>query len=324
MAAKISHFEILFRVDAFVFSLAVPWHNNKTLRKDPHPTPAEFNTDVCNYLAANLSPFRTFLEPFLCLVGINRYYELDDNFYPTFLTDDDEGECSLLASFYFFSFVTVFDLFSFIHHADPTKVWVGEREVQEGEALLLELTKGLVVLLAGVNEQGNQNEVVQDVGDHVVNEGSGDAVVVDQAEQSDLVVQVRGIDVVADDEIQAIVADKPKGSRKKRKTTEGASGSNLPSKRLREDHGAPGAGANWCHSSGNDAICYLFRAPTPENEGGGPTDSISGPNFTNAAGAEVDSIVRSSAPPSHVITMAIATTAVAGTSSAPALEPART
>ncbi|GKB04912.1 hypothetical protein Tco_0833107, partial [Tanacetum coccineum] len=79
-----------FWVDASIFPFAVPWHNNKMLRKDPHPTPAEFNADVCNYLADNPAPFRNFSKPFLFFVGISRYYELDDNYYPTFLTDDDE------------------------------------------------------------------------------------------------------------------------------------------------------------------------------------------------------------------------------------------
>ncbi|GJY95874.1 hypothetical protein Tco_0512235 [Tanacetum coccineum] len=94
---------------------------------------------MCNYLAVNPAPFRKFLEPFLCFVGISRYYELDDNCYPTFLTDDDDE----------------MDLFAFIHHADPTKVQIWEREVREGEVPLLELTRGRVVPLAGVNEQGN-------------------------------------------------------------------------------------------------------------------------------------------------------------------------
>ncbi|GKA72948.1 hypothetical protein Tco_0779164 [Tanacetum coccineum] len=89
---------------------------------------------------------RKFPEPFLCFVGISRYYDLDDNCYPTFLIEDDEE----------------MDLFAFIRHADPTKVRIGGREVGEGEVQLLELTRGRVVPLAGVN-QGNQNEVVPDV-----------------------------------------------------------------------------------------------------------------------------------------------------------------
>ncbi|GKB70412.1 hypothetical protein Tco_0931824 [Tanacetum coccineum] len=87
-----------FWVDASTFPLAVLWHNNKTLRKDPHPTPAEFNADVCNYLTHNPAPFRKFLEPFLYFVGISWYYDLDENCYPNFWANDDEGECSLLAS----------------------------------------------------------------------------------------------------------------------------------------------------------------------------------------------------------------------------------
>ncbi|GJS87373.1 hypothetical protein Tco_0770009 [Tanacetum coccineum] len=221
-AAKISHFEILCRVhnfvltndhflwiDASVFPLAVPWHNNKTLRNDPHPTPVEFDADVCNYLADNPAPFRKFPEPFLCFVGISQYYELDDKCYPTFLNDDDEE----------------MDLFTFIHHADPTKVRIGEREVREGEIPLLELTRGRVVLPAGVNEQGNQNEVVQDVGAHVGNKEGDDATAADQL----------------------------KGPRKKRKTTGGASGSSLPPKKLKADHGTCGFVA----STGGKSVVVL-------------------------------------------------------------------
>ncbi|GJZ39187.1 hypothetical protein Tco_0585750, partial [Tanacetum coccineum] len=95
----------------------------KTVNKDPHPTPNEFDADVCNYLADNRAPFRKFPEPFLCLVGISRYYTLDEN---------------------------KMDLFAFIRHADPTKVKIGEREVREGEVPLLQLTWGRVIPLAGV------------------------------------------------------------------------------------------------------------------------------------------------------------------------------
>ncbi|GKA89816.1 hypothetical protein Tco_0811628 [Tanacetum coccineum] len=190
---------------------------NKTLRKNPHPTPAEFIADVCNYLADNPAPFRKFPKPFLCFVGISRYYELDNNCYPTFLTDDDED-----------------GLVSFIHHADPTKVRIGEKEFKEGEVPLLELTKGRVVPLVGVNEQGNQNEGVQDVGAHVVNEESSDDVVADEIEESGHAVQ-------------------DEGSRKKRKTAGGASGSSLPPKKLRADHGTSGAGA----STGGKSVAVL-------------------------------------------------------------------
>ncbi|GJS04444.1 hypothetical protein Tco_0320952 [Tanacetum coccineum] len=51
--------------------------------------------------------------------------------------------------------------------------------------------------------------------------------------------------IVLYEEFQAAVADKPKGTRKKRKAAGGASGSNLPPKKLKEDHGTSGdAGAS--------------------------------------------------------------------------------
>ncbi|GJR95721.1 hypothetical protein Tco_0267895 [Tanacetum coccineum] len=199
-----------FWVDASIFPLAVLWHNNKTLRKDPHPTPAEFNTDVYNFLADNHALFKKFLEPFLC-------------------------------------FVIKMGLFTFIHHADPTKVKIGEREVRDGEVLLLELTRG-----------------------------GGDATEADQTEQSDHLVQFGRIDIMADDKAQALVADQPKKLRKKMKAADGASGSGLPPKKLREDHDAS--------------------------------------EITNVAGDEVTSVVRSLVPEPPIMTTAVAITVVADTS----------
>ncbi|GKC57482.1 hypothetical protein Tco_1085080, partial [Tanacetum coccineum] len=195
-----------------------------------------------------------------------RYYELDNNVYPVFLVDDDDDEM---------------DLFAFINHADPTKVRIGEREVREGEHPLLDSTRGRVVPLAGVNEQGSQNDGVEDAGN-----------------QND------------DDEVLATVVEKAKGSRKKRKATGGASGSSLPPKTLRADH---------------------------EREGGGHTDSVTGPNLrtqhpserfvvlsdspchssSNIADAEVSSVVRSLVPDPPKMTTTVATTVVADTSSVP-------
>ncbi|GJY02161.1 hypothetical protein Tco_0360313 [Tanacetum coccineum] len=63
-----------FWVDASAFSLSVPWHNNI----------------IFDFLATHTASFRKFPEPFLCFVGISRYYEFDDDVYPVFLTDDDE------------------------------------------------------------------------------------------------------------------------------------------------------------------------------------------------------------------------------------------
>ncbi|GJW96660.1 putative reverse transcriptase domain-containing protein [Tanacetum coccineum] len=49
-------------------------------------------------------------------------------------------------------------LFAFINHADPTKVRIGEKQIEEGQTPLLKSTRGCVVPLIGVNDQGDQND----------------------------------------------------------------------------------------------------------------------------------------------------------------------
>ncbi|GKF40714.1 hypothetical protein Tco_0124056, partial [Tanacetum coccineum] len=61
-------------------------------------------------LVAYLAPFHKYPKPFLCLVGISRYYMLDENTYPEFLYENGE-EMVLL---------------TFIRTADPTKVRIVE------------------------------------------------------------------------------------------------------------------------------------------------------------------------------------------------------
>ncbi|GKA90499.1 hypothetical protein Tco_0812369 [Tanacetum coccineum] len=138
--------------------------------------------------------------------------------------------------------------------------------------------------------------------------------------------------------------------------------SNHPPKKLREDHGTFGSvSANTRgksvaaiqslldHSTLNVEVGVTTVAnvpfvtslvtPMPELEGGGNTESISGPNLRtqypserfvisldsshhssiNVADAEVASLVRSSVLPLLLITMVVATTAISGVSSAPVL-----
>ncbi|GJQ95690.1 hypothetical protein Tco_0006829 [Tanacetum coccineum] len=76
----------------------VPWHTKKTLAIDPSPTATKFSAEACGFLATHPAPFRKFSEPFLCLVGLSRYYDLDDNVYPTFLTSTGEVNTSLTDS----------------------------------------------------------------------------------------------------------------------------------------------------------------------------------------------------------------------------------
>ncbi|GJV69861.1 hypothetical protein Tco_1485370, partial [Tanacetum coccineum] len=150
----------------------------------------------------------------------------------------------------------------------------------------------------------------------------------DQTEEGDHVVQGEEVNIVDDEDVQATVADKPKRIRKKRKAASGAGGSNLPPKKLREDH-----------STSVIPVLVPLGNPLPPfriyliREGGGHTDSVSRPNLrtqhqaerfvissdsshhssTNVSDDEATSIVRSSIPPPSVMTVAVAAIAVAGT-----------
>ncbi|GKB40694.1 gypsy type transposase [Tanacetum coccineum] len=365
-----------FWVDASIFPLSVPWHTKKTVTRDPSPTANEFSAEASDFLATQQAPFRKFSESFLCLVGISRYYDI--MFILPFLLIPKRVGALYLYSFICFSttasncfllFVyTKIDLFSFIRHADPMKVRIGERQFEEGQVSLLESTRGHVASLSVGGDQagssvpaghGNDN-----VGTHDLNKDGGGAEVGDPTEESDHVDQDEEVNIVADKGVQAAVADKPKKVRKKRKAASGASGSNLPPKKLREDHDPSGdvsasiAGKSLAALQGlleqstlavkvgvTAAATVPFVTssvtPTPEREGGGHTDSFSGPNLrikhpverfiissesshhssTNAVDDEVTSIVKSSMPPPPVMTAAVATTAIVGVTSAPTYVP---
>ncbi|GJX61417.1 hypothetical protein Tco_0294317 [Tanacetum coccineum] len=140
----------------------VPDRNIYHIPDTVHPEFPSPNQSIRNSHASKIS------------VYTSRYYDLDDNVYPTFLTTIREE----------------MDLFTFIRHADPTK--------------------GRVIPLA--NEDDHADRTGQD-------------------EEATIVLY---------EEFQAAVADKPKGTRKKRKAAGGASGFNLPPKKLKEDHDTSG------------------------------------------------------------------------------------
>ncbi|GJY17191.1 hypothetical protein Tco_0388682 [Tanacetum coccineum] len=207
-----------------------PWFCSDR-RKDPLLTPAEFNANVCNYLADNPAPFRKFPKILLMLC------------------------------------------------------W------HKGDAM---------------------------------NEGSGDVAVADH------VIQDEGAKIVPiEDETQTIVAGKPKVE-KERRRADGASGSNHPSKKLKEDHGTSGdVGA----STGGKSLAEiqeLFEqstlsvevgvtavatmpfvtssvTPTPERGDGRPTDSMM--NFLPFSPAILTTV-----PDSTILTTVVATTVVVDTS----------
>ncbi|GJR65750.1 hypothetical protein Tco_0011815 [Tanacetum coccineum] len=306
------------KVDASVFPLSVLWHTKKTMTRDPSLAADEFSAEA-------------------------RYYDLDANVYPIFLTDAEEE----------------MDLFAFIRHADPTKVQIGEWQIEEGQVPLLESTRGRVIMLAGESEQGGQHDNVKDAEPHGLNEEGGSDVVRDQTEGSGRVAQDEEVNIVVDEDVKAAVVDKPKVQKKRRRAA-GASGSDHPPKKLREDHDTSSDVGASTGGKSLAAIQELFERSTLnvevgvtvaatmhfitssvtltlEREGGGKTDSVSGPNLptrhlaerfvissdsshhssTNVADVEVTSIVRSSVPPPPVLTAVVASTTIAGATSAP-------
>ncbi|GJV03621.1 hypothetical protein Tco_1337190 [Tanacetum coccineum] len=137
---------------------------------------------------------------------------------------------------------------------------------------------GHVVPLAGVNDQVNVN--------------------VQGARNDDVNVPLLQLTRV-DDEAQAIIADKPKRLRKKRKVADGVSSSGLPPKKLREDHGVSRDAGDGTAEKSLDVLQGLLdrstlateigatsaatvpfvtssMTPTPEREGGGHGDSVTG------------------------------------------------
>ncbi|GJS60993.1 hypothetical protein Tco_0655777 [Tanacetum coccineum] len=301
-----------FWVDAIAFPLSVPLHKRKTLKKDPFPKSSQYNAKVCDFLRTHTALFWKFPEPFLYWVGISRYYELDENSYPSFLADNNEA----------------MDLFSVIHHAGPTKVRVGKIEKVGDQVSLLEATHGRVVLLVppilvtAASSEGNMTESIEMLFD----EGNG--------------------------------AEKEHSTRggKKRKATRDASGSTLPSKKLRDDYGTSGASASTGGKSrvvmqdllDNSKLAVEIEVAdattvplitssmtlTPEHEKGDHINSIFGPNLrtkpatmwfvissdsshhfgTHAMDVEVSSLIRSIVSDPLVMTTTVTTTAAVETS----------
>nr|GEY34279.1 hypothetical protein [Tanacetum cinerariifolium] len=190
-AAKVSHFEILCRVYRilptvglfwcfyvnskksgydFACLASFPWHTAKHMVRDPVPGAADFSGQDYATFVVHPSPFRKFLEPFMCLVGLSRHYTLDEETYTRFVHKNEEGGCILLYLCYVFyglvvllltvlSFFVDIDLFAFIHAPDPTKVRVAEREREVDEPRLLDAIVGRTIPLLSVAPDRANNEL---------------------------------------------------------------------------------------------------------------------------------------------------------------------
>ncbi|GJR81075.1 hypothetical protein Tco_0151860 [Tanacetum coccineum] len=114
-AARISHFEVLTRVDTRVFPISIPLYTGGVLEKDPAPHLTARQEQAVQVLSSNKAPFRRYPECFLALVGLSPYYPFGENTYPAFEGPDR----------------TDMGLLDYIRTADPRKVQAVE--VQKGE-----------------------------------------------------------------------------------------------------------------------------------------------------------------------------------------------
>ncbi|GJU40384.1 hypothetical protein Tco_1193341 [Tanacetum coccineum] len=306
-------------VDSFACLASFPWHTDKNVSRDPFPKSTEFNADDYAVLVAHPAPFRKFPEPFLYLVGMSRYYTLDEDTYPRFLYDDGAE----------------MDLFAFIHVVDPTKVKIVERERAEGERRLLDSTVGRVVSLLPVAPARSEGELEASV-DKLFDKG-GKPDQEDSAAGGGHPAEIESVTVVEDVSAENVTAERPKHPHKKRPAATDVGGSSHPPKKLRGDHGTPSGIATGGKSP--SVLKELFASSILNVEGGDPTDSITGLNLrtvgpserfvissysshhssTNASGAEVDFVSRSAVLP-LVTTEAVVTSHAVSAHSVPVPE----
>ncbi|GKD91093.1 hypothetical protein Tco_1366600 [Tanacetum coccineum] len=212
-----------FWVDAFACPASFPWNTSKSVPKDPFPKSSEFNAEHYAALVAHRAPFYKYPESFLCLVGISRYYTLDENTYPQFLCDDDKE----------------MDLLSFIRTADPMKVRIGERQCGEDEPKLLDTTVGRTVPLLPVTPARVESELDASV-DRLFDEGGSGT----QAEQGystggggdEQNIVLQPVITVVTAVVEDVIPLQPRRLKKRKTTVSDVGRSSHPLKKLREDH----------------------------------------------------------------------------------------
>ncbi|GKB11738.1 hypothetical protein Tco_0845661, partial [Tanacetum coccineum] len=223
--------------DHFCFKIE-PELGNLTMDvvNDIFPT-REPRVHVPNVLPTQSPPFGKFSEPFLYLVGLSHYYDLDDNVYPTFLTDTKEE----------------MDLFAFIRHADPIKVWIGESQA------------GSIVRV----DYGGQNDNIE-----ILNEGSGYADQENHSEDSDRTGQDEAVTIVVDEEFLTVAADKPKSKKEEKKSC----GKSLAALQGLLDHSTLAVEVG-VMAAATVSFVTSSVTPTPEREGDGNTNFVSRTNL---------------------------------------------
>nr|GEX47372.1 hypothetical protein [Tanacetum cinerariifolium]GEX50190.1 hypothetical protein [Tanacetum cinerariifolium] len=298
-AAKVSHVEILCRVyenghffwvDSFACPTLFLWHTAKNVTKDPAPVAADFNAQDYATLVAHPSPFRKFIEEFMCLVGLSRHYTLDEKTYPRFLHKNE----------------TDMDLFAFIHTPNPTKVKVVERKRVENEPLLLQTTVGHTVPLLLVALDRAESELEASV-DKLFDEGGNG----NQTDQGGSAGSGRGADVQLVSEATYTVAEdvaplQPRRQRKRKTMVVDAGEASHPLKKSREDHETP-SGPSVTGKSKPVVQRLLAKAVLKLMSRVRLFLHSSQHSGANVAGAEVDSLVKSSIPVMTAVTTVTST-----------------
>ncbi|GJR44293.1 hypothetical protein Tco_1312396 [Tanacetum coccineum] len=276
-----------FWVDSFACPASFPWSTSKGMPKDPFPKSSEFNAEHYAILVAHPAPFHKYPKPFLCLVGINRYYTLDGDTYPEFLRDDDEE----------------MDMRSFIRTADPMKVRVGERQRADGEPRLLETTVRCVVPLLPVAPAYSSGELEASI-DKLFGEGGGG----EQVEQGDYTNGGQGVDIqpviaAAETIVKDVAPLQPMRQKKRKTVVVDASGPSYPPKKLREDYGDPSGPS--VAGKPRSAVQRLLAGVVLNAE----VRDSSHHSGVNIAKVKVDYIIRSSTPIIATATVDAAVTA---------------
>ncbi|GJY61501.1 hypothetical protein Tco_0462158 [Tanacetum coccineum] len=321
-----------FWVDDFARPASFLWHTAKHVTRDPALVAADFNAQDYATLVAHPSPFWKFPEAFLYLVGLSRYYPLDEETYPWFLHKNGE-EMNIVA---------------FIHTPDPTKVKIVERERNEDEPLLLVTTIGRTVPLLLAMPDRAESELEVSV-DRLFDEGGSG----NQVEQGDSTGVGQGANIqpvveATDIVVEVVAPVQPRRQGKRKFVVVDAGEASHPPKKLREDHGALSGtsvgGKSWSAIKRLLARAVLnaevrvaaiptlpfvtaYVSLTLERKAGDHTDSVAKPNLCSIgasqrfiissdssyhsgptiAEAEVDSLAKSSVPIMTTITIVTST-----------------
>nr|GEZ23700.1 hypothetical protein [Tanacetum cinerariifolium] len=200
--------------------------------------------------------------------GISRYYTLEEDDYPEFLGDNDEG----------------MDLLAFIQTADPTKVRVAERQRAEDEPGLLKSTVGRVVSLLLI---APTCACVDRLFDEGASKDGGDA-------------DVWPVAMATDTIVEDVVPLQLRGQRKRKTVVADAGGPSHPPKKLREDYRTLGGASTTgkpmfvvqsmftedmldAEARGEPIPTFPFVtstvSATPEREDRSPADSVPGLNL---------------------------------------------